>query len=201
MLLGSSCTIISLSHSVPAVSRLRVGKNLGMDTIWTADGNWPKEYSTPYGITLNNKNLGEVLFVRSTNYSLLRDWMGFGLFVGGGNRLALHHLFYFFLLSFLFPLLIKVSLSQTVSLPTFVPPILFLTLLRIRSEQAAVCCLAAGQGQWTTIYFGRFLIVFTSKKPVLTILVPPHPVHWSVLSILSFLALSSFLSLVYAEIW
>lgn len=64
--------------------------------------------------------------------------------------------FFFFLPSFLFPLLIKVSLSQPICFPTFVPPILFLTLLRIRREQAAVCCLAADQGQTTTIYTGGF---------------------------------------------
>lgn len=139
LLLSSSCTIMSLSHSVPAVSKLRVGKNLGMDTIWTADANWPREYSMTYGITLSNKNLGGVVFVRSINYSLLRDWMGFGLFVGGGNRLVFASSFLFFLPSFLFPLLIKGSLSQTISFPPFVPPIRFLTLLRIRSEQAAVC--------------------------------------------------------------
>lgn len=114
-----------------------------------------------------------------------------------GFASSFYHLFFFFFLaSFLFPLLIKASLSQPISFPTFVPPILFLTLLRIRSEQAAVCFLDAGQGQSTTIYMGEFLIVFTSKKPFLTIVVPPHPVHWPVLSILSFLALSSFFPLV-----
>lgn len=60
-------------------------------------------------------------------------------------------------------------LSQPISFLTFVSPILSLTLLGIRSDQEAVCCLAAGQGQSTTNYIGGFLIVFTSNKPFLTI--------------------------------
>lgn len=169
-----------------------MSKNLRTDTTWTADGNWPKEYSMPFEVTFNNKSLGEVLFVRSTSNCSEIGW-ALVYIVRSGKWLALHHLFFS---SFLFPLFTKASLSQPISFPTFVPSILFLTLLRIRSEQAAVCCLAAGQGQSTTIYIGGFLIVFTSKKPFLTIVVPPHPVHWSALSVLSFLALSSFLSLV-----
>lgn len=102
--------------------------------------------------------------------------------------------------SSLFPLLIKPSLSQSRSFLTFAPPILSQSL-GIRSEQAAVWCLAAGQGQSTTIGIRGFLIVFTSKKKFLTILVPPHPVCARWFFPFQLPASSSILFLVHAEIW
>lgn len=103
--------------------------------------------------------------------------MSFSLVVGDGEWLPLHHFFFFFFpSSFLFPLLVKLSLSQPISFLIFALPILSVILLETRSEQAAVWCLTAGQGQSTTIGIRGFLIVFTSKKAFLTILVPPHPV-------------------------
>lgn len=88
----------------------------------------------------------------------------------------------FFFFSLPLSLLIKLSLSQPLSFLTFILPIPSLILLGTKSGKAAVWCLVAGQDQSITYGIRVFLILFTSKKAILTILVPPHPVHLSVFS-------------------
>lgn len=76
--------------------------------------------------------------VVTSKWLLLRDWLGMGLPVGGGEWLPVHRLFCYF-----FPWLSKLSLSGPTSFLTFVLPVLSLVPLR-QNEQAAVRCLAAG---------------------------------------------------------
>lgn len=63
-------------------------------TAGTGDQNWPKGYSVPHNVMLNNIiGRGEVF----PKYALLRDWV---CVVGGGKHLSLYHLLCVFSVSF-----------------------------------------------------------------------------------------------------
>lgn len=49
---------VSASGAAPSEGALKVHKELGRDRTWTADPDWPKGYSTTYGVMLNNKTRG-----------------------------------------------------------------------------------------------------------------------------------------------
>ena len=77
-----------------STTRLGVGKKLEGNTGRTADLNWPKGFSMLDDNILNVKNCREGFLGKQP---LLREWLGIGLLVRGGEWLPLHHLFCFYL--------------------------------------------------------------------------------------------------------
>lgn len=52
---------VTFFPSVPAESRLAMGKNMGREKAGTADSKWPKGYAIPYDVIFStNKGLGEM---------------------------------------------------------------------------------------------------------------------------------------------
>lgn len=123
-----SIKVFSTSHTTPPVSRLGVNKNLGGDTAGTANPNRPKRYSIWYDIMLSIESwrkkeeegtFGVIAFVFSS-MSFLE--MAEHCLLLGSDEWILH---FALLVCVSFPLLTKLSLSQTMVFFTFTLLILF----------------------------------------------------------------------------
>lgn len=55
MLVNCAFAALMLCFSLPAVSKLMVGKRLAGNTTGIADPRWPKGYSIPHGVMVSNK--------------------------------------------------------------------------------------------------------------------------------------------------
>ena len=137
-------------------TRLGVHKKLGGDTARTADPNWPKGYSMPYGVMLSNINLGEEegrggcleSWCLSSQVTITHDgallswrWLNTCLPTGSSEWIPCFAL----LVRTAFALPIKLSLSQPMSFLTFTLLILSPIPLGER-EGVAVWCLVFGWG-------------------------------------------------------
>ena len=129
-------------------SRLGMHKKLGRNTAGTADPDWPKGYSTPYDITLCNKNWGKEggrwgclqlwslssqVTVKYGGALLSWTWLNTCLLLGNRNWFP-----YFALLvhtAFILP--VKMSLSQSMSF--LMSTLLILFRIPLRGEWANGC--------------------------------------------------------------
>lgn len=77
-----------------------MSKKLGGDRSRTADPNWPKGYSTPYGVMLNNTTGG--CWLGEESVPLLGEWLAICQQVESNNCVVQHLLCLLFLLLLFF---------------------------------------------------------------------------------------------------